>query len=100
MDGETSGAPVERMPPRGISAFVDPRRFARIDDDDSLVVLDDPGVHGEPLRPLVVEQHVGETRQSAAACFHLGTSHLDQTGADSVNCRHPAECAGVATYAL
>jgi hypothetical protein len=88
MHRETRSAPVERMPPRMISAFMDPRRFAGIDHNDALVVLDSPDVNRQPVAPFAVEQHVGEPRGSVAPRFHLCPLYLDKAGADGVDRQH------------
>ncbi len=88
MHGEPYGALVERMPARVIPAFMNTRGFTRIDDDDSLVVLDGPGIHRQPPGPFLVEQHMRQARGSIAARFHLWPPHLYQTGADGVDSRH------------
>jgi hypothetical protein len=50
---EADGAPVERMPARLIAALVNTGSLTSIDDDQSLLVLDDPRVDRQPLAPFV-----------------------------------------------
>ena len=99
MHGKASGAPVERMPPWVISAVVDPRRFPRVDDDDSLFVLDDPGVHGShsdhSSSNSMWASRAGPRPRASICGRRTWTSPVRRAYR-----RHPGECAGVATYTL
>src|ERR1700761_7985913 len=88
MYGKANCAPEERVPRWEISLLVDERGFSCIYDNQSLIMLDDPGVDREPVGPIFVEEHVRNASQSGAARFHLRTSHLHHACTNGVNLRH------------
>src|SRR5580698_2320886 len=88
MDRKADRTPVERMPGGMVSVLMNPRGLPRIDHDHSLIMLDDPGVDRQPLRPVFVKQHVRYPGRPRASRFHLWTSHLHQSSANCVNFRH------------
>src|ERR1700733_7732818 len=49
IDRKTDRAPVERMPGRMVSVLMDTRGFPGIDHDDSLIMLDGPGINRQPF---------------------------------------------------
>ena len=88
LNREAGAAPIKGVPLRVISHLVYAGGLSGVDEDDPFLVLDDPRVDGQPLRPLWIEEHVRHARQTFAARFRLGSPDLYQAGADGVDCRH------------
>jgi hypothetical protein len=89
MYGETAGPAVERMPCRMISTFVNARCLASVDEDKPLLMLDEPGIDGQPLSPLLVEKHVGYFSENAfASRLPLRSPDLHKAGANGINFKH------------
>ena len=88
MYGESARPAIERMPCRMIPAFVNPRCLARVDQDEALLVLDEPGVDRKPLRPLLVEKHIGHAEQALVSCLPLWPPDLHKSSANGMNFQH------------
>ena len=52
--------PKKRMPAGMIASLMHPRRFTGVDENQPLVVLDQPRMDRDPVRPRAIEQHVAE----------------------------------------
>ena len=88
MYGETARPAIERMPCRVISAFVNTCRLARVDQDQALLVLDEPGIDRKPLRPLLVEKHIGDASEALVSRFPLRLPYLHKPGANGMDFQH------------
>ena len=51
------------MPAWMVAALMDARGFTRVDENQSFVVLDEPGIDGEPVGPAIVDEHVPRPRE-------------------------------------
>src|ERR1700756_2082492 len=89
MYGESASPAVERMPCRVISTFVNARCLASVDEDKPLLMLEEPGIDGQPLSPLLVEKHVGYLGEDAfASRLPLRPPDLHKAGANGMNFQH------------
>jgi len=72
-----------------ISAFVNARRLARVDQDQPFVVLDEPNINGQPLGPFLIEKHIGDLTQHAfASCLSLRRPDLNKARANGMDFQH------------
>src|SRR5579872_5515573 len=88
MNRKVHSASIKRMPRRMISVFMYASRFSRVDHDDAFVMLDSPGVYGQPFGPLLVEEHIRDAGEPCAARLHLCTAYLHQAGTNRMNDWH------------
>jgi len=74
-----------RVPPGEIARLGRARRFAGVDDDEALGVLDGPGVDGQRLGPGAVEQRVEATPRPMPDALALAALDRDRPGLDCVD---------------
>jgi hypothetical protein len=66
-DIEADRQTIIRMPHGEVTRLRSPGRLARIHNDDSLRVFNDPGTNRQPLRPMAVDKHSQDTSQLSIA---------------------------------
>jgi hypothetical protein len=66
-DIEADRPTIVRMPHREVTRLRCPGRLARIHNDDTLRVFDNPGTNRQPLRPMAVDKHTQNASQLSIA---------------------------------